>query len=74
MSDAAKTAGKKTVSNEMAIAILIAGGILMAAGILIPAEQGTTAHIVKVIGGFIGFVVLCFGAYLRPAKQPKAKN
>jgi len=75
MSEAkAAAAGKKSISNEKAIAVLIAGGILMAAAILIPTEQGTTAHLVKVAVGIFGIIVLFVGAYLRPAKQPKAKS
>ena len=61
---------KKPGSMRKAAVVLIVGAILMGIAIFAPTEQGTTAHTLKIITGFIGFATLCFGAYLRPAKKP----
>ncbi|HSB78514.1 MAG TPA: hypothetical protein VLM91_06985 [Candidatus Methylomirabilis sp.] len=57
---------KKRLTKGQAIGVMVAGGVLMVLPMIIPTEQGSTAHTLKVIVGFVGFCVLCAGAYLRP--------
>ena len=57
---------KKRLSKPQAIGVMIVGGILMVLAWVVPAEQGTTPHLIKVAIGLVGFVGLCLGAYFRP--------
>ena len=61
----------KHLTKGQAIAVMVAGGVLMALAIFIHTEEGSTAQMVKVGVGFAGFCVLCAGAYLRPPTAPK---
>ena len=57
---------KKRLSKQQAIALMVGGAVLLVLPWFIPAEQGSTAQIVKTLVGVIGFCVLCAGAYFRP--------
>jgi hypothetical protein len=57
---------RKRLTKLQAIGIMVAGGVLILLAWFVPAEQGTTFHLIKVGIGLLGFVGLCVGAYLRP--------
>ena len=57
---------RKRLTKPQAIGIMVAGGVLILLAWFVPAEQGTTFHVIKVGVGLLGFVGLCVGAYLRP--------
>jgi hypothetical protein len=57
---------KKRLGKQQAIAVMVGGAVLLVLPWFIPAEQGSTAQIVKTLVGVVGFCVLCAGAYLRP--------
>ena len=61
----------KHLTKGQAIAVMVAGGLLMALAMFIHTEEGSTAQMVKVGVGFVGFCVLCAGAYFRPPTAPK---
>jgi hypothetical protein len=63
---AEETAQKKRLTKGQAIGVMVAGGIMMILPMILSTEQGSTAHMVKVAIGFLGFCVLCAGAYFRP--------
>ncbi len=62
---------KKPLTKPQAITVMVIGGLVVLLAVVIPTEQGSTAQMVKVGVGFVGFCVLCAGAYLRPM-PPKA--
>jgi hypothetical protein len=64
---------KKQLTRQQAIVVMIIGGVMLVLAIFISAEQGTSAHTWKILMGFVGFCVLCVGAYLRPM-NPKAED
>ena len=57
---------KKRLSKQQAIMVMVGGAALLVLPWFIPAEQGTTAQLVKTLVGVVGFCVLCAGAYFRP--------
>ena len=57
---------KKRLTKPQAVAVMVVGGILMVLPMFITTDQGSTAHMLKVGVGFVGFCVLCAGAYFRP--------
>jgi len=57
---------RKRLSKPQAIGIMVAGGVLILLAWFIPAEQGSTLHLIKVGIGLVGFVGVCLGAYYRP--------
>ncbi len=58
---------KRRLSKQAAIAVMVVGALMiLIPWWFIPAEQGSTLQIVKVLVGVAGFVVLCLGAYYRP--------
>jgi hypothetical protein len=61
-----KVGPKNRLTKPQAIGIMVAGGVLILLAWFVPAEQGTTFHLIKVGIGLLGFVGLCVGAYLRP--------
>ena len=66
------TAGpRKHLTKAQAIAVIVAGGLMMVLAMVISTEEGSTAQMVKVGFGFAGFCVLCAGAYFRPPTTPK---
>ncbi|HSB72440.1 MAG TPA: hypothetical protein VLT62_24185 [Candidatus Methylomirabilis sp.] len=57
---------KKRLTKPQAVAVMVVGGIMMVLPMFITTDQGSTAHMLKIGVGFVGFCVLCAGAYLRP--------
>jgi hypothetical protein len=57
---------KKRLTRPQAIAVMVAGAVLIVVPWLINAEQGSALQLVKVGVGLVGFIALCVGAYLRP--------
>lgn len=62
---------KKPLTKPQAITLMVIGGVLLVLAIFIPTEPGSTAQMVKIGVGVVGFCLLCAGAYLRPM-PPKA--
>ncbi len=67
----AQSGPKTPLTKPQAITVMVIGGIMLLLAILIPTEPGSTAQMVKLGVGFVGFCALCAGAYLRPM-APKA--
>jgi hypothetical protein len=57
---------RKRLTKPQAIGIMVGGAVLILLAWFVPAEQGSTFHLIKVGIGLLGFVVLCAGAYYRP--------
>ena len=70
-----KTSGgwvpKKQFTRGQTIAVITVGGLMLLLSIVIPTEQQSTAHTIKVVVGILGVGVLCVGAWLRPMKASK---
>ena len=61
----------KKLTKEQAITVMAVGGLMLLLAIVIPTEQQSTAHTIKVVVGIIGIGVLCVGGWLRPMKASK---
>ncbi len=61
-----KAGPKNRWSMRTAVAVMVAGGVLILIGWLVPVEEGSPTHYAKVAVGLVGFVALCLGAYKRP--------
>ena len=61
----------KKLTKEQAITVMAVGGLMLLLSIVIPTEQQSTAHTIKVVVGIIGVCVLCVGGWLRPMKESK---
>ena len=59
---------EKTLSQPVAMTLMVIGGVMLLLAIFIPTEPGTTAQYVKLLFGLMGFVILGFGSYKRPKK------
>ena len=62
---------KKQLTKSQAITVMAVGGLMLLLSIVIPTENPSTAHTIKVIVGMLGVLVVCVGAWLRPMKAPK---
>ncbi len=63
----AQVGPKKRLSKNTAIAVMVAGGLMIVIPwFFFPAEQGSALQIAKTIVGAAGFCILCVGAYYRP--------
>jgi hypothetical protein len=57
---------KKRLTKSQAVSVMVVGGVMLVAPWFIPIEQGTTLYYLKTGISVAGFIVLCFGSYLRP--------
>lgn len=57
---------KKRLTKTQAIAVMVIGIVILLLPMIIPSEQGSTLHTVKVVVGLLGLCVLFLGLYLRP--------
>ena len=63
---------KKQWTNRQAITVMVVGGLMLLLSIVIPTEEQSTAHTIKVVIGFLGaYASLLWGAHFRPMKAPK---
>jgi len=63
----AQVGPKKRLSKSTAIAVMVAGGLMIVIPwFFFPAEQGSAVQIAKTVVGAAGFCILCVGAYYRP--------
>ena len=62
---------RKHLTKVQAITLMTAGGLMLLLSIVIPTENPSTAHTIKVIVGMLGVCVVCVGAWLRPMKAAK---
>jgi uncharacterized membrane protein HdeD (DUF308 family) len=62
---------KKQLTKSQAITVMAVGGLMLLLSIVIPTENPSTAHTIKVIVGVLGVCVLCVGVYFRPKEAPK---
>ena len=66
-----KSASKRQLTKVQAITVMAVGGLMILLSIVIPTEQNSTAHTVKVIFWFLGVCVLVVGGYFRPMEATK---
>jgi hypothetical protein len=64
---------KMQLTMQQAIVVMVVGGLMLLLAIVIPTEEGSSAQLWKVLMGFVGFCIVCAGAYLRPMK-PKVEG
>jgi uncharacterized membrane protein YccC len=64
-------APKKHLTKGQAITVMAVGVLMLLLSMVIPTENPSTVHSIKVLVGILGCCVVCVGAYLRPAKAPK---
>lgn len=62
---------KRQFTMGQTIAVIAVGGLMLLLSIVIPTENPSTAHTVKVIVGIVGFIIAIVGVTFRPAKTPK---
>jgi protein-S-isoprenylcysteine O-methyltransferase Ste14 len=62
---------KKVMTKGQMIAVIAVGGLMLLLSIVIPTENSSTAHTIKVIVGMLGLCIVIVGLYLRPIKAPK---
>ena len=62
---------KKQWTNRQAITVMVVGGLMLLLSIVIPTEEQSTAHTIKVVMGCLGVCVALVGANFRPMKAPK---
>ncbi len=66
-----KSVSRRQLTKGQAIAVMAVGGLMLLLSIVIPTEQQSTAHTIKVVVGILGVCVACVGAWLRPMKASK---
>jgi len=66
-----KSEPKKTWTQKQAMTVIGVGAFMFLLAIIIPTKEMSTAYVVKAIGGIVGILVACVGAYFRPMKAPK---
>ena len=64
-------APKKQLTKGQMVAVMAVGGLMLLLSIVIPTENPSTVHTIKVIVGILGVCVICVGAWLRPGGAPK---
>ncbi len=69
--ESTKFVPKKHLTKGQAIVVMAVGGFMLLLSIVIPTENPSTAHTIKVIVGIVGVFVICVGAWLRPMKASK---
>lgn len=57
---------KKRLTKTQAVAVMVIGIVILLLPMIIPSEQGSTLHVVKVVVGVAGLAILFVGLYLRP--------
>ena len=57
---------KKPFAKNLAVRVMIAGGIILVVPWFIPSEQGSTLQFLKAGLYLIGLIAFCLGAYFRP--------
>ena len=62
---------KKAWTKKQAMTVIGVGAFMLLLAFIIPTEEGSTAYVIKCIGGIVGIIVGCVGAYFRPMKAPK---
>ncbi len=62
---------KKVMTKGKMIAAIAVGGLMLLLSIVIPTENPSTAHTIKVIAGMMGVCIVIVGLYFRPIKATK---
>jgi len=62
---------KKQLTMGQTIAVIAVGGLMLLLSIVIPTENPSTFHTIKVIVGILGFCIIMVGMTYRPTKAPK---
>jgi uncharacterized membrane protein HdeD (DUF308 family) len=62
---------KRQFTMGQTIAVTTVGGLMLLLSIVIPTENASTAHTVKVIVGILGFITGMVGVMYRPVRVPK---
>lgn len=69
-----KPKNKWEFTKKQAIIVTVIGSLLLLPALIITTETGTTAHMAKVILGFIGACVIFVGVWRRPMGPEQIKQ